>query len=501
MDEESDSRSTSWVVVLSSAIARTSFVEGASMLTLCDQGARLCDGVTRRGVLHVGSLGFLGLSLTAFLRNRAAAAAKEASNPHKPRARARSCILLFLMGGPPQHSSWDPKPDAPEMVRGLFKPIATSVPGIQMNELMPRLARLADKLCLLRAMATDDNAHSSSGYYMLTGYPHQPMNFENANPGPPNNWPTLGAYLCRLRQVPGAILPAAVRLPQRIFNTDGSVWPGQDTGLLGRNADPWLLRCQPASPNYQIPEFHLATDLPLERLRSRKGLLECLNQHRAATERNGGLSRYDTLAQQAFDLLHSALARQAFDLDREPAPVRERYGRSQFGQSVLLARRLVEAGVSLVQVNWFRGPDEPADNPCWDSHTNESERLKTVLVPPMDQAFSALLEDLAARGMLEETLVVCLAEFGRTPRFNARGGRDHWGHVFSIALAGGGIRGGQVHGVSDKVGAYPKEGRVLPPDLVATIFHCLGYAPDTEIHHTLGRPLPLSRGQVIRQIL
>jgi hypothetical protein len=292
-----------------------------------------------------------------------------------------------------------------------------------------------------------------------------------------------------------------VRLPNRIFNTDGSVWPGQDAGFLGRNADPWLLRCEPASPNYQIPEFHLAKDVPLERLESRKGLLECLNQHHAAAEQSGELSRHDTLAQQAFDLLHSTLARQAFDLDREPEPVRDRYGRNQFGQSVLLARRLVEAGVSLVQVNWFRGPDEPADNPCWDSHTNENERLKTVLVPPMDQAFSALVEDLAARGMLEETLVVCLAEFGRTPRFNARGGRDHWGHVFSIALAGGGIRGGQVHGVSDKVGAYPKEGRVLPPDLVATIFHCLGYSPDTEIHDSLGRPLPLARGRVIRQIL
>ena len=471
------------------------------MLTLRDQGARMCDGLTRREVLHMGSLGFLGLSLPALLRGRVAAATREGSSTQPHGARARSCILLFLMGGPPQHSTWDPKPDAPELVRGLFKPIATSVPGIRISELMPRLARLANQLCLLRAVATDDNAHSSSGYYMLTGYPHQPTNFENANPGPPNNWPTLGAYLHRLRQVPGATLPAAVRLPHRIYNTDGSVWPGQDAGLLGRNADPWLLRCEPASANYQIPEFHLAQDVPRKRLGSRRGLLERINQRFEAVERGGGLHRYDTQTQQAFDLLRSAPSRQAFDLDREPEPVRERYGRSQFGQSVLLARRLVEAGVSLVQVNWFRGPDEPADNPCWDSHTNESERLKTVLVPPMDQAFSALLEDLAWRGMLDETLVVCLAEFGRTPKFNGRAGRDHWGHVFSVALAGGGIRGGQVYGVSDKIGGYPKEGRVMPPDLVATLFHCLGYPPDTEVHDTLGRPLPLSRGRVIRQIL
>jgi hypothetical protein len=181
--------------------------------------------------------------------------------------------------------------------------------------------------------------------------------------------------------------------------------------------------------------------------------------------------------------------------------VRDRYGRSQFGQSVLLARRLVEAGVSLVQVNWFRGPNEPPDNPCWDSHTDESARLKTVLVPPMDQAFAALLSDLAERGLLDETLVVCMAEFGRTPRFNARGGRDHWGYVFSVALAGGGIRGGQVYGASDKIGGHPMEGRVEPQDLAATIFHCLGYPATTEVHDSLGRSLAISRGQVIRPVL
>jgi Protein of unknown function (DUF1501) len=188
-------------------------------------------------------------------------------------------------------------------------------------------------------------------------------------------------------------------------------------------------------------------------------------------------------------------------LQREPAAVRERYGRSQFGQSVLLARRLVEAGVSLIQVNWYRGPDEPSDNPCWDSHINETARLRTVLVPPMDQAFAALLDDLAQRGMLDETLVVCLAEFGRTPRFNGRAGRDHWGYVFSVALAGGGIRGGQVYGASDRIGAFPQEGRVRPCDLTATIFHCLGYDAHSEVHDTLGRPLALSRGQMIRAII
>ncbi len=463
------------------------------MLTLRDQGARLCDGLTRRAALHVGGLGLLGLSLPQLLHTHATGATATGDK------RAKSCILLFLMGGPPQHSTWDPKPDAPEQIRGEFRPIATSVPGVQFCELMPRLARQADQLCVLRAVATDDNAHSSSGYYMMTGQPHQPMNFENANPGAPNNWPTLGAIVQRLRKG-SAALPAAVRLPHRIFNTDGSVWPGQDAGLLGRSADPWLLRCEPAASRFQVPDFSLSADVPLGRLDERHSLLGTLNQRFDAVERSGVLSDYSRQSQQAFDLLRSAQARRAFDLEKEPPQVRDRFGRSPFGQSVLLARRLVEAGVSLVQVNWFRGPDEPPDNPCWDSHVKESERLKTVLVPPMDQAYSALLEDLSARGLLEETLVACVAEFGRTPKFNGRTGRDHWGHVFSVALAGGGIRGGQVIGASDKIGAYPKDGRVQPQDLTATIFHALGHSPDTEVHDTLGRPLAISRGQVIRQV-
>jgi hypothetical protein len=229
-------------------------------------------------------------------------------------------------------------------------------------------------------------------------------------------------------------------------------------------------------------------------------LLRQVNRHLDAASRSEVLGSFSQQSQQAFDLLRAPRSRQAFLLDREPDRVRNRYGRSPFGQSVLLARRLVEAGVSLVQVNWYRGPDEPADNPCWDSHIRESERLRTVLVPPMDQAYSALLEDLEQRGMLDETLVVCMAEFGRTPRMNRSGGRDHWGFVYSAALAGGGVRGGQVYGSSDNIGGYPRDGRVPPQDLTATIFHALGYRPDTEIHDNLGRPLPLSRGEVIRQV-
>jgi hypothetical protein len=460
------------------------------MLTLRTQGPHLCDGVTRREMLHVGGLGILGLTLPHQLR---------AQSTPPARGRAKSCIVLFLMGGPPQHSTWDPKPDTPLEIRGPFGPIATSVPGIQICELVPRLAQRMDKLAILRAVSTGDNAHSSSGYYMMTGIPHQPMNFENANPGAPNNWPTLGALVQGVRGNPGP-MPTSMRLPHRIFNTDGSVWPGQDSGFLGREADPWLLRCEPGTQAMRVSEFSLAAEIAEGRLDNRQRLLHAVDQGLDAVDRLGRLEGYDRHTQQAFDMLRSARAGRAFDLEREPARMRDHYGRSPFGQSVLLARRLIEAGVSLVQVNWYRGPNEPADNPCWDSHTDEPNRLRNVLVPPMDQAFAALLDDLTQRGMLDDTLVVCTAEFGRSPRYTGTG-RNHWGAVFSVALAGAGIRGGMVHGASDRIGAQPREGRVRPEDLTATILHCLGHQPETEIRDALNRPIPISRGQVVRQIL
>jgi hypothetical protein len=266
-------------------------------------------------------------------------------------------------------------------------------------------------------------------------------------------------------------------------------------------ADPWLLQCVPGAASMRVSEFSLSADLPSGRLEDRRRLLNAVNQGIDSADRAHRLERYDRQTQQAFDMLRSARAGHAFDLEREPAVVRDHYGRSPFGQSVLLSRRLIEAGVSLVQVNWYRGPNEPSDNPCWDSHADEPNRLRNVLVPPMDQAFAALLDDLSQRGVLDETLVVCLAEFGRTPRYNNRAGRDHWGPVFSVALAGAGIRGGVVHGSSDRQGAQPRDGRVRPEDLTATILHCLGHGPDTEIHDAVNRPIPISRGQIIRQIL
>lgn len=457
------------------------------------------QGLARREVLRVGGLSACGLALGDLLRSPLGAATVPPGSAARP-GKAKSCILLFLMGGPPQHSTWDPKPDAPAEVRGEIGPIATNVPGIQFGELMPTLAKQADKLAVLRAVSTDDNAHSSSGYYMLTGRPHQPKNAENANPGAPNDWPSLGAVVQHLDRQPRS-LPASVRLPCHIFNTDGSVWPGQDSGFLGRPANPWLLRCEPASPNYRVEEFALPVDVSADRLADRKSLLQSLNARLAHAEQAGAFRGYGAIAGRAFDLLSSPQARRAFQLQSEDAALRARYGASQFGQSVLLARRLIEAGVRLVQVNWFRGPDEPSDNPCWDSHARETERLKNVLLPPMDQAFGTLLEDLQARGLLEETLVVCLGEFGRTPRLNGRAGRDHWGPVFSVALAGGGIRGGMVHGASDRLGALPRDGLVRPEDLAATIFYALGLDPESAFEDPIGRRFAISHGNVLHSIL
>lgn len=457
------------------------------MLSILDTSAPLCDGFRRRELLRVGTVAAFGAG--ALSTSPSLASSQSSSRP-------KSCIILFLMGGPPQHSTWDPKPDAPPEIRGEIAPIATNVPGITVGELMPRTAQLMDRVAVLRAMSTDDNAHSSSGYFMMTGVPHIPMNAENANPGAPNDWPTIGSVVQHLHRGP-RLLPPAIRLPHRIFNTDGSVWPGQDSGWLGFRADPWLLKCEPATPGFKISHFDLIADGSLGRLENRRSLLSQLEQQLKQAERSGGISDFNDMQRQAFDLLQSTKARAACQVDAEPNAIRDRYGRGQFGQSVLMARRLVEAGVSMVQVNWFRGTDEPDDAPCWDSHARETQRLKENLIPPFDMAYSALLTDLVDRGLIDDTLVVVMSEFGRTPRFNGRAGRDHWGHVFSVALAGGGVKGGRAIGRSDPAGGYPAEGRVGPPDLIASMLHAFGYEPEMMIHDPLGRPIPVSRGQVI----
>jgi hypothetical protein len=449
-----------------------------------ESGFRLCDRLNRREWLRIGSLGALGLGLPDLLR----------AGESRPARKQRSVILMCLLGGPPQHETWDPKPDAPREIRGDLKPIPSATPGLLVGELMPRTAQLTDKICVLRAVRTGDSSHSSSGYYMTTGRPHQPIGVENAKPGAPNDWPCLGAVVRRLHGERGG-LPAAVTFPEQAANDGNLTWPGQDAGFLGRTADPWLITCDPSAPKFEIPGLTLPGEVPALRFDGRRTLLDQVNRHLDTV--HGNSTVYDAQSRQAFDLLSSSKARQAFDLSREPERLRDRYGRVKFGQSLLLARRLVEAGVPLVRVNWTRVAGAP-NNGHWDTHGRNTDGLK-ALMPIMDRAYSALLEDLSARGLLEDTLVVWMGEFGRTPKINGGGGRDHWGNVFSVALAGGGVKGGRVHGASDSIGGFPKDGRVLPEDLTATIFHSLGIPPDAEIRDPLNRPLAISRGQVIHQ--
>jgi hypothetical protein len=464
------------------------------VLTIHDPAAKpLCDGITRREWLHIGGLAAAGLSMPGWL------AAKE-KDPSRVRRRgsARACIFLFMYGGPSQLDTWDPKPDAPVEIRGEIGSIPTRV-GIRVSELMPRTASLLHRCCVVRSMNTRDNAHASSGYMMHAGVEHLPKNVEFPKHGPPNDAPCLGSMIRYLSETRQTVLPAAATLGELMYNDGPTIWPGQGAGALGRRFDPWLLKDDPAAPGFQVPGMWLPDEVSHLRLDGRQSILAQLQGHLDKIERDPALAEYALKRQQAAGLLTSSKTRQAFEIDREPDRVRDRYGRNRFGQSLLLARRLVQAGVSLVQVNWPRSKDSLAS--FWDTHGQNAMAMKTHLMPVMDQGYSALLEDLAERGLLDETLVVWVGEMGRSPKINKNGGRDHWGSVFSAALAGGGVRGGHVHGASDRIAAQVKETPVEPQDLLATIFHCLGINPGAEIRDSLGRPRFISNGKILQPIL
>lgn len=466
------------------------------MLRILDHEASLRGGWSRRDLLRVGGLGLAGLTLPELLVSRPAAAAASRSF-----GRAKSCILLYLVGGPPQHETFDPKPEADAEVRGPYKAISTPVAGLQVGELMPQLGALASRYSVLRAVSTDVNAHTGSGYWMLTGRPH-PNRDGDSMPPTATDWPTLGAMVKRL--LPGERdLPSVVTFPEPIRNNPGVVVAGQNAGFLPATCDPFLLECDPSATHFQVPGLTPLPELPPVRLDRRRDLLTRVNTALDDAQRNTGVfARPDATFNQAYDLLTSNRTRRAFDLSAELPATRERYGAHKFGQSCLLARRLVEAGVRLVQVNWPREPgDLKLGNPCWDTHSDNAGRLKNALMPPMDRACSALLEDLTERGLLDETLVIWMGEFGRTPKFNPVGGRDHWGQVFNVMLAGGGIRSGVVHGESDRLGAFPQSDRVGPEEIHATIFHCLGIPPTSEFTDMLGRPLRACEAEPIQPVL
>lgn len=465
------------------------------MLSISDARRKLCGGISRRDLMRVGGLGMLGVSLPTLLQ-----AATQPTNVSRDAAfgRAKNVIFLYLAGGPPQHETFDPKPDAPAEVRGPFNPISTNIPGIQFCELLPRTAAMADKLAVVRSMATDDNTHSSSSHWVLTGYKYQGPNPRTLQP---TDWPYFGSIVKRYK--PSEKLPAlsTVWIPDMMRLNESVTPAGQAGGLMGAQWDPERFVGDPSQPDYQI-EGLVPRGIPPMRLQSRRGLLTQFDEHLRSADTSASVRLLNTYQQQAFDLMTSGKAQQAFAIQKEPDSVRERYGKNRWGQCVLLARRLVESGVRLVHVQWPREPgDNAVDNPLWDTHAQNPDRLEDVLCPMFDVGFSALVEDLEQRGLLDETLVVAIGEFGRTPKINAKAGRDHWGPVFSFAMAGAGISGGQVYGSSDREGAYPKSDRVEPGNLTATVFHLLGLDHRGTFTDPQGRELALTQREPIYTLL
>jgi hypothetical protein len=415
---------------------------------------------------------------------------------------AKSCIYIFLWGGPPQQDMWDMKPDAPEGIRSQFRPIATNIPGIQICDQLPRVARHADKFAIVRSLSHSSNVHESSCYHMLTGQVN-PTLVVPRNHRRRSDFPNVGSIVSFFSE-PGT-LPAAVTIPRPIGH-DGITYSGTYAGFLGPGHDPMELREAPNSNEKPAPGVTLPDGIDATRLLARRGLLSLIESQDRWLQSGGSTIALDGARQRAFTMLAAPQAKRAFDLDHEPSRVRDRFGRNEWGESFLLARRLVEAGVRLVSVIWmYFMPNGRVAN-VWDNHggteglggiTGYAMLKQPYCLPSLDQAYSALLEDLAARGLLDETLVVIVGEFGRTPKINATAGRDHWGMCQSVVLAGGGVRPAQVYGSSDKIAAYPKDQLVSPEDLLATIYFAMGLAPDELIADREGRTFRISDGRPI----
>ena len=458
--------------------------------------AHLPPAWSRREWLRVGGLGALGLGLPALLQAKPKATGVSQGVSF---GRAKSCIILFLSGGPPQHETFDPKPDAPVDIRGNFRPISTTVPGMQFCETLPCTARIAHHLAVIRSMFTDIHSHSTSGACMLTGY-EPASKAENVPPGL-EDWPSIAAVAGALKPSTRSPLSSVV-LPDELYNDGHIVWPGQNGGFMGSKWHPTLMKCDPTQLPMHIEGMTLDEHMSSLRLGERFDLMRQLDQHFNKTIQSSAISEMSEMHQKAFDLLHSESSRAAFALEQESPALREAYGPHKFGQSVLLARRLVESGSRLVQVNWPReGEKEVKGSPLWDTHADNAGRVRNVLCPQFDRTFATLIDDLHQRGLLEKTLVVVMGEFGRSPKVNAVGGRDHWGSVFSVVLAGAGIGGGQIIGASDHIGALPQSRPVRPSDLAATIFHLLGIDPAGDFPDALNRPrLITNGGSVLREL-
>lgn len=471
------------------------------MLSILGRRGRLCDTVSRRELLSIGSLSLLGLSLPQVLQRRAAA--EEVNSRKLPGfGRAESVILVYLQGSPSHIDLWDPKPDAPTDIRGEFSPIATSAPGIQLGEVLPKLALQAKHFSLIRSIGVDPKGlrnHGAAIYMLMTG--HDPTNFSPtglAVPPSRNDLPSMAANVAKHRPpAAGRFANVAVCGPVKEAREMGV---GQSAGLLGAAYDPFTMYDDPTQP-IKIDGLALPEQITLARLQGRAGLKATVEAElRGTLQPSPGspTAPFDAYYAAALSLIQSDGAVRAFRLEEESDSLRDHYGRHRFGQSCLLARRLVEAGTRFVQITWpARSDDEPMAGPdgSWDTHRNNFPMLRDHRCPVFDPSLAALIEDLAARGLLESTLVVAVGEFGRSPKIGAPttdnvgpGGRDHWPECYSALIAGGGVRPGQVYGESDRYGAYPKTDRVHPYDLIATIYHAIGVDHSLEYLDTLNRP-------------
>ncbi len=450
-------------------------------------GPGWCDGTSRREFLRVGAFGLGGLTLADLLRLRAA--------PQRA-ARAESCVLIFLNGGMSHLDTFDPKPGQPLEIRGEFATVRTSTPGLVMTEHLPKLGRLAHHLTVVRSVGFDGRLgnHSPACYHVLTGREPQGEDAVLAPPRPTDH-PSMGSAVSRLRPAPGSV-PSFVMVPDALIE-NAHLTPGQFAGWLGGRHEAFRLQGDPSQPGFSVPSLVRPADVSDERMAARRELLGRLGSGRMSRE-------LDVYHERAFDLLSSPRTQAAFDIATEPPRARDRYGRDKFGQSVLLARRMVEAGVRFVNVHW----PNVGGGSNWDTHSNGFNRLKNNLLPLADRAIAALLDDLDDRGLLKETLVLILTEFGRAPQIGRTfqnsggpGGRDHWSNCFSVVLAGGGMPGGRAYGSSDAKGAYPADRPLTPADLTATVYRALGIDPGVTLHDAEGRAHQLCDGKPSTELL
>jgi hypothetical protein len=445
------------------------------MLEVTGRSMRFCDGISRRTFVRAGFLGFAGLGLADMLRLRAQSAESAKPNDH-------AVIMFWLDGGPTHMDTYDMKPQAPAEYRGSFRPIDTNVPGIQVCELLPQHAKVMDRMSIVRSVHHNNGDHFAAAHWMLTGY-----HGSTAADLPPK-YPGIGAVTSKLRGSNREGVPAFVGVPN-IHSVGLS--PGyHGAAYLGVGFNP-LDAGDPNRPNYQVRNLQILSGFDLDRLSDRRNLLVGLDRARREADRTGLMNGMDQFNQQAFELVTGAAARRAFDMDREDPRVRDRYGRHTWGQSALLARRLVEAGVTFVTITASG----------WDDHAQVANAMKAKL-PPFDRALGALVEDLTARGLFDRVTVVVMGEFGRTPRINPGAGRDHWGEVMSVLIGGGGLKGGQIVGSSNAKGERPKDRPLKPADILHTLYYVLGVDTTTHFNNLAGRPIPvLNEGSPIRELV